>query len=32
MENKLDANVAGGILQEIFPFEITLVQATCAGC
>jgi ribosomal protein S27E len=32
MENKLDGNAAGGILQEIFPFEMTLVQATCAGC
>ncbi len=32
MENKLDGNAAGGILQEIFPFEMTLVQTTCAGC
>ena len=32
MENKLDGNAAGGILQEIFPFEMTLVQATCAEC
>ena len=32
MENKLDGNAAGGILQEIFPFEMTLVQATCVGC
>jgi hypothetical protein len=32
MENKLDGNVAAGILQEIFPFEMTLVQATCTGC
>ena len=32
MENKLDGNAAGGILHEIFPFEMTLVQATCAGC
>ena len=32
MENKLDGNAAAGILQEIFPFEMTLVQATCAGC
>ena len=32
MENKLDGNAAGGILQEIFPFDMTLVQATCAGC
>lgn len=32
MENKLDGNAAGGVLQEIFPFEMTSVQATCAGC
>jgi hypothetical protein len=32
MENKLDGNAAAGILEEIFPFEMTLVQATCAGC
>jgi hypothetical protein len=32
MENKLDGNAIGGILQEIFPFEMTRVQATCAGC
>ena len=32
MENKLDGNAAGGILQAIFPFEMTLVQVTCTGC
>ncbi len=32
MENKLDGNAAGGILQEIFPFDMTLVQAICTGC
>jgi ribosomal protein S27E len=32
MENKLDGNAAGGILQEIFPFDMTLAQTTCAGC
>jgi hypothetical protein len=32
MENKLDGNAAGGILHEIFPFEMTTVQATCSGC
>jgi Family of unknown function (DUF6510) len=32
MENKLDGDAAGGILQAIFPFEMTLVQATCTGC
>jgi Family of unknown function (DUF6510) len=32
MENKLDGNAAAGTLQAIFPFEMTLVQATCTGC
>ena len=32
MENKLDGNAAAGNLEEIFPFEITLAQITCAGC
>lgn len=32
MENKLDGNAAAGNLEEIFPFEMTLAQATCAGC
>ncbi len=32
MENKLDGNVAGGVLREIFPFEMTLAQTTCVGC
>ena len=32
MENKLDGNAAAGILQEIFPFEMTLAHTTCAGC
>jgi hypothetical protein len=32
MEHKLDGNAAAGTLQEIFPFEMTLVQATCSGC
>ena len=32
MENKLDGNAAAGTLQEIFPFEMTLAQTTCAGC
>jgi uncharacterized protein DUF6510 len=32
MENKLDGNAAAGILQAIFSFDMTLVQATCAGC
>jgi len=32
MENKLDGNAAAGVLQAIFPFDMTLVQATCTGC
>jgi hypothetical protein len=32
MENKLDGNAAAGLLQAIFPFEMTLAQATCTGC
>ena len=32
MENKLDGNAAGGILQEIFPFDMTLAQVTCTSC
>ena len=32
MEHKLDGNAAAGTLQAIFPFEMTLVQATCTGC
>jgi hypothetical protein len=32
MEMKLDGNGAGGILHVTFPFDMTLVQATCAGC
>jgi hypothetical protein len=32
MENKLDGNVAGGILQSIFSFEMTMAEGICAGC
>ena len=32
METKLDGNAAGGLLREVFPFEMTMVQATCDGC
>ena len=32
MENKLDGTAAAGMLQAIFPFEMTLVQVTCTGC
>jgi hypothetical protein len=32
MENKLDGNAAAGMLQAIFPFDMTLIQAICTGC
>ena len=32
MEPKLDGNAAAGTLQAIFPFDMTLVQATCTAC
>ena len=32
MENKLDGNASAGMLQAIFPFDMTLIQVTCSGC
>lgn len=32
MENRLDGNAAAGVLEQIFPFEMTTVAATCVGC
>ena len=32
MENRLDGNAAAGLLEEIFPFELTTSVVTCAGC
>ena len=29
---RLDGNAAGGLLNEIFPFEMTTAEATCDGC
>ena len=29
---RLDGNAAGGLLNEIFPFEMTTAEATCRGC
>jgi hypothetical protein len=29
---RLDGNAAGGLLNEIFPFEMTAAKATCGGC
>ena len=31
-DRRLDGNMAGGLLHEIFPFEMTTVQTLCAGC
>ena len=32
MEHTLDGNAAGGILEEIFPFEMTRALTTCTNC
>jgi hypothetical protein len=29
---KLDGNAAGGLLNEVFPFEMTTAEIVCAGC
>jgi hypothetical protein len=29
---RLDGNAAGGLLNEIWPFEMTSAEATCRGC
>ena len=29
---RLDGNAAGGLLNEIFRFEMTTAEATCGGC
>ena len=29
---RLDGNAAGGLLNEIFPFEMTTAEGTCRGC
>jgi NAD-dependent SIR2 family protein deacetylase len=29
---RLDGNAAGGLLNEIFPFEMTTAETTCTGC
>ena len=31
-DTTLDGNAACGILREVFPFEMTLAEATCAHC
>jgi hypothetical protein len=29
---RLDGNAAGGLLNEVFPFEMTSAVTTCSGC
>ena len=31
-DRRLDGNAAGGLLAEVFRFEMTAAQVTCAGC
>jgi hypothetical protein len=31
-ERRLDGNAAAGLLEEIFPFEMTMAHIRCAGC
>ncbi len=31
-ERRLDGNAAGGLLAEVFPFEMTVARCTCARC
>jgi len=31
-ENRLDGNAAGGVLGEVFPFEMTSAQVACVSC
>src|SRR5262249_18345083 len=31
-DQRLDGNAAGGMLGMLFPFEMTMAVATCAGC
>ncbi|MDQ3923193.1 MAG: DUF6510 family protein [Actinomycetota bacterium] len=31
-EHRLDGNAVGGLLGEIFPFEMTTTQVTCTKC
>lgn len=31
-ERHLDGNAAGGLLGEIFPFDMTTVWSVCSGC
>jgi hypothetical protein len=31
-ERRLDGNAAAGMLEEIFPFDMTMVMMRCMGC
>lgn len=31
-DSRLDGNAAGGLLQSVFPFEMTTATTICAGC
>ena len=31
-DRRLDGNAAGGLLAEVFRFEMTAARVTCAGC
>jgi uncharacterized protein DUF6510 len=31
-ERRLDGNVAGGLLGEVFAFEMTLAEGACSNC
>ncbi|CAA9213004.1 MAG: hypothetical protein AVDCRST_MAG93-110 [uncultured Chloroflexia bacterium] len=31
-EHRLDGNVVGGLLAEVFPFEMTTAFTTCGSC
>jgi hypothetical protein len=31
-ERRLDGNAVAGLLEEIFPFEMTMSHICCAGC
>ena len=31
-ERHVDGNAAAGLLEEVFPFEMTMAQIRCAGC
>jgi hypothetical protein len=31
-DDKLDGNAMAGILGEVFPFDVTMVESQCTGC